>query len=244
MRRQQSKSHFFSRYLRIILFAFFVSGIAALLAIAAQKTWVWMQNPTAFPIKTIQIVGELTHVPPQQIQAITKTHLSGGFFSLQINSAKQAILALPWIADVSFRRVWPGQLDVYITEQKPVARFGKNGVLNADNVIFYPNANSIPDSLPTFYGEANQTALLLSYYQALNVLAQQLNLTVESLRVNTEQAWQLELSNPLRVQLGRTDALDRFRRFVAAYPKISAQSQKTMVSADLRYPDGIAVAYQ
>jgi cell division septal protein FtsQ len=45
------------------------------------------------------------------------------------------------------------------------------------------------------------------------------------------------------VKLGRQDALPRFKRFVAIYPKILQSSKAPIVSVDLRYPDGVAVQF-
>lgn len=230
--------------IRTILWALLLSMIAVALIFAGRQWWQWAQKPSSFPIRAVRVQGQLTHVTPAQIQQIMATNLSGGFFSLHLTSAKQAILALPWVNHVSFRRVWPAQLNVNLTEKQPIARFGKTGVLDADGHIFYPAVQTIPADLPVFYGQAEQISLLMSFYQALNTLSNRLNLSVLSLHVSNAQSWRLRLNNQVSVVLGQTNhALDRFQQFVVAYPKIMTASKRPIRSVDLRYPDGVAVQY-
>lgn len=234
--RAKAQSRGFWWYARVLM-------IALLLMFLAMWSWLWVQKPTSFPIKKIHIHGQLIHETPAQIQAITQSRLTGGFFSLNLSDLKQSILALPWIQTVSFRRVWPDALMVHIVEQKAVARFGKAGVLNTDGHIFYPGAKSIPMNLPELIGTDDQSKVLLNFYQNTNMFAKLLDLAVINVSENAENSWKLTLSNHVVVMLGRDDPLDRFKRFVVVYPKIVKLSTHAMVSADLRYPNGIAVRY-
>lgn len=227
----------------LILFCFCVF-LAVILIIGGIFSWRWMQKPTSFPIENIHVQGQLTHESPETIQKIMRTQITGGFFSLNVSAAKQALLALPWVANVSFRRVWPDTVNAKITEQEPVARFGKTGVLNATGDVFYPDAKSLPQNLPDLEGPVDQSKTLFDFYQTVNTLSHVLGLSVIALHMNAVQSWDLMLSNHVKVMLGRQEALTRFKRFVAVYPKIIAVSSTPMVSVDLRYPNGVAVKYK
>lgn len=218
-------------------------AVTVLLMIVVLWCWMWVQKPTSFPIKKMHIQGQLIHETPAQIQTIAQSRMIGGFFSLNLTDLKQAILALPWIQSVSFRRIWPDALMVHIVEQKSVARFGKHGVLNADGNIFYPDAKTIPANLPQLNGTDDQSKVLLNFYRSTDLFANLLDLTVINVSENAEQSWQLTLSNQVVVMLGHDNPLDRFKRFIVVYPKIVKLSTHSMVSADLRYPNGIAVQY-
>lgn len=227
----------------LILFYLFVFFVTFLIIASSYYTWRWMQASTSFPITHINVEGQLTHVLPVTVEHMIQMRLTGGFFSLHLSAAKQALLSLPWIAEVSFRRVWPHTLNVRIIEQQPVARFGKNGVLNSEGSVFYPDAKSFPQNLPDLEGPIDQSMMLLNFYRTANMVSQLLGLTVIALHVNTEQSWDLQLSNHIKVILGRQDVLTRFKRFVAIYPKITAVSKQPMRVVDLRYPNGVAVKY-
>lgn len=237
------KPSLLQRYHPLILFCFTVLLVTGFI-VGGVFSWRWMQEPTSFPIQQVNVDGQLTHESPTAIQKIMQTQITGGFFSLNVSAAKQALLALPWVADVSFRRVWPHTLNVKITEQQPIARFGKNGVLNVTGDIFYPDAHFLPHNLPDLEGPADQSKVLFNFYQTVNALAHVIGLSVIALHLNAEQSWDLMLSNQVKVMLGRQEALMRFKRFVAIYPKIIAVSTTSMVAVDLRYPNGVAVQYQ
>jgi cell division protein FtsQ len=238
--RASKSSH---QWRSLIIFSYYVFFASALI-VGASFGWRWVQKPTSFPIKKINVEGRLLHESPIAIQHIMQTQLTGGFFSLNISAAKQAILAFPWVADVSFRRVWPHTLNVKITEQEAIARFGKKGVLNAEGAVFYPDIKSLPQNLPDLEGPIDQSQSLFNFYNTANTLAKLIGFTVVGLQVNAEQSWNLTLSNQVKVILGRQDALSRFKRFVAIYPKIAALSTVPMISVDLRYPNGVAIQYQ
>ena len=242
--RSRSQSHAQAGANRIFLLFSLAFLLAAFLCVGGIYAWEWVKKPTSFPIKQVTIQGQLTHLTPQTIQKILQTQLTGGFFSLDVSTAKQAILAFPWIADVSFRRVWPDQLTVRLREQHPIARFGKNGVLNSEGAVFYPDAKTLPQNLPDLEGPLDQSQTLFSFYQTANTLTKLLGLTVVTLHVNAVQSWDLILSNQVHVILGRQEALPRLKRFIAIYPKITAVSTHPMLSVDLRYPNGVAVQYQ
>jgi len=234
----------YSKKNRTLVLFYLSVFLATVLIIAASYAWRWMSEPTSFPITQVRVEGQLTHETPAAILHIMQTRLTGGFFSLNVSAVKQTILAMPWVADVSFRRVWPHTLAVRITEQKAVALFGKTGVLNVNGNIFYPNVKSLPRNLPDLEGPIDQSKVLFNFYRTVNPLAKLLGLSVIALRVNAEQSWDLQLSNQVHVALGRQQVLVRFKRFVAIYPKIVAVSNnRQMVSVDLRYPDGVAVQY-
>lgn len=224
----------------------FSAGLLLIVALitASFFAWSWMQKSISFPIKQIRLEGQFIYETPKQLQRIILSGMSGGFFDLNVSLAKEQLLALPWIAHVSFRRIWPGTLSVHILEQEPIARFGKNGVLNAEGKVFYPDIKTIPTNLPDLEGAVDQSATLFAFYQTLNVQAKKIGLSVIVLHENREQSWDLQLSNQLKVILGRVDPLMRFERFVAIYSKIIASSTDSLTLIDLRYPNGVAVQFQ
>jgi len=228
---------------RTPIVCFFIVFLTAFFSAFGIYAWEWVKKPTSFPIRHITVQGQLTHLSPEALQTIVRTQLTGGFFSLDISAVKQAILSFPWIADISFRRVWPDQLVVHVREQLAAARFGKKGVLNSEGAVFYPDVKTLPQNLPDLEGPLDESQALFNFYQTANTLTKLLGLTVVALHINAEQSWDLLLSNQLHVTLGRQEALPRLKRFIAIYPKITALSTRPMISVDLRYPNGVAVRY-
>ena len=229
---------------RVMILPVFSALLSASLVLSSVYVWRWMQQPTSFPIQEIHVQGDTAHVSSDAIARVVKTQLTGGFFSLNLVTVRQAVLAFPWIKKVSFRRQWPNALSVDVTEYTPLARFGAKGVVTADGVVFYPDIKSISQDLPSFDAPTDQAEALADFYQTANPLAKLLDLSIISLRENAMHSWYLCLSNQILVKLGRQDPLLRFKRFVTIYPQILKSSKKTIASVDLRYPDGVAVQFK
>ena len=191
-RQYQSRPSQPSRQRRSLTLFCLTVFLATIFIIGGIYAWRWMEKPTSFPIKAITVEGKLTHESPVAIQHIMLTKLTGGFFSLHVFAAKQALLAFPWVADVSFRRVWPHTVIVKIAEQQAITRFGKNGVLNSAGDVFYPDAKSLPQNLPDLEGPVDQSKTLFNFYQTVNTLAHVLGLSVISLHVNTYLHFQID----------------------------------------------------
>lgn len=213
-----------------------------LLGVFFAGRWMWQaaQNPNAFPIQTIQIRGQLSHVPAFDIQKMIQANLTGNFFTLQTSQAREKMLALPWIVSVSFRRIWPNTLRVHIAEQTPVARWEDRGLMNASGQIFYPDINTIPNNLPIFFGPIDQTKTMLAFYHAVTELLKPLNLSVVRVNLSNRQSWSMQLDNQISMTLGREEALKRLKRFIAIYPTFMQTARQPILSVDLRYPNGLA----
>lgn len=244
MNRRQKKTVRASSIFPVLPLAVLLLLLSIGTIFAAKTVWVWMQKPSSFPIKQIQIDGQLVHETTSNVQKIIQAGISGGFFSLDNTQAKAQLLAMPWISRVSFRREWPGTLQAHIHEHQAVARFGDKGVVTPKGVVFYPDVKSIPVELPLLSGPDDQVEGMLNFYQSLNELAKSVRLTITALNLNAQQSWDLTLNNQVRVVLGHLDVLKRFEQFLLVYPKILASSKKTIVLIDLRYPNGFAVQYQ
>jgi cell division protein FtsQ len=229
--------------LRVLIIPMLLALLCAASIVGGRYAWRYMEEPTSFPISHVIVQGQFARVSQKTLQSAVESQLTGGFFSLNLPAVKQAILHYPWVQSVSFRRIWPNTLRIKVNEQQPLARFDTNGVLTTTGRVIFPEATTIPQSLPLLEGPLDQAVELGHFYASANMLAQALGLTVVMLRVDAEHSWYLQLSNEMLVKLGRQDALSRFKQFVAVYPNIAKTSQKTIVSVDLRYPDGLAVQF-
>jgi len=151
-------------------------------------------KPGKFPIRTITVtVMDRNHVDPVLIKTVVSNNTAGGFFSLQVNRLRASLLTIPWIYDVSFRRVWPDQLLISVQEQQAIARWGSNALLNAQADIFIPPLNSFPKNLPLLSGPADSQQEVLRCLQQLNQMLSPLDLQITTLSLSARHAWQLTL---------------------------------------------------
>ena len=77
-----------------------------------------------------------------------------GFFNLDVDAVRIALLAEPWVNDVTVKRIWPDSIHVTVIEQLPAARWKEKGLLNTAGQYFEPDAASIPSNLPLLSGPA------------------------------------------------------------------------------------------
>ena len=79
-------------------------------------------------ISDVRIVGNLRWVSRQELKQAIAGRLRGGFFRVDIAAVREAALAVPWVRDVSVRRVWPGELHLTVVENWPNRTLGGRGV--------------------------------------------------------------------------------------------------------------------
>lgn len=242
----------------------FLANTLALLAVLAMvaSVIVWVAQRPYFSIAQVQIkpMGDetLDYVSAATVQATIAGRLVGNFFSINLNDARRVLESVPWVRNVSVRRVWPDTLLVEFEEQQPLALWNEDEMINTWGEAFRANQGELPDDvrLPAFFGPDDAERLVVQRYAELARWFAPLGLTVSEIHLSPRYAWSVRLSDGLMLNLGRDPAADvadphgragavpfarRIERFVQAWPVLASQVNRPVVSADLRYPDGFAV---
>ena len=206
-------------------------------------SWLLAQ-PDTLPIKRVKVEGEFRHLAEQDVYNALGELTSGGFFNVDVHAVKQAAESLQWIDSASVRRLWPETLQIEITEQVPLARWGKDKVINIRGELFQPPGQGLSEALPVFFGPDGTEEKVAKHYQLLSGLLAPVGLQIEELRLSQRRAWDIRLSNGLKLLLGRPASQERMGRFVAAYPKVLKEKVAQMISIDLRYTNGFAVSWK
>lgn len=243
----------------------FIANTLALLAVLAMiaSVVVWVAQRPYFAIAQIQIeplqAGALSYVSSATVQATIAGQLKGNFFTVSLDKTRQLLETVPWVRHVRIRRVWPNILRVQIEEQQPLALWNEDEMINTWGEAFSANQGELPDDagLPHFYGPDNSERLVVQRYAEVVRWFAPLNLHVSEISLSPRYAWSVELSNGLRLSLGRDPAADvadphgrsgalpfaaRIERFVNAWPMLTKRLNGRVVdSADLRYANGFAI---
>lgn len=246
---------------RLINFLANTLASLALLAMVAGVV-VWVAQRPYFAISQVQIkpINEqaLNYVSAATVQATIAGRLVGNFFSVNLDEARRMLETVPWVRNVSVRRVWPNTLQASIEEQQPLALWNEDEMINTWGEAFRANQGELPDdgTLPEFFGPEDSERLVVQRYADLARWFAPLGLSVSEIHLSPRYAWSVKLSDGLLLNLGRDPAADvadphgrsgalpfskRIERFVQAWPVMAQQLQQKVVSADLRYPDGFAV---
>lgn len=240
-RRRQKPAHKpLGHWLRPAFVVLMMSGSVAGLVFMLE----WMKDPHAWPVKTVQIEGDLQYLDHAALQKFLVPMSDEGFFGVQVARIQSLLQARPWVERVSVRRVWPNRLQINIREQQPVARWGETGFLNPRGELFHPQVAVKIEGLPQLAGPKGHEQRVLSMFAQIRKSLQPLQLGVVRVQLDARRAWHVQLDNGLKMELGRRNSLQRVARFVHAYPAIMAAGSGRVVSVDLRYSNGVAVHWQ
>lgn len=196
-----------------------------------------------FPIHQVKIYG-VKHISAAETQHMLLPLVSKGFFGVEVDLIKEQLLQIPWVGDVSVRRVWPDQVIIAISEKNPIARWNENSLLSSAGEVFNPASNSYPTDLPQFIGPEGKQMVVMEFYSEINSLLNPLHLKIKRLELSPYLSWDLEFENGVKVRLGYKDVLTRVGHFVKVYSKIVGERASDVDYVDLRYPNGLAVRWK
>lgn len=203
----------------------------------------YMLSPNTLPIKHVKVEGVFNRLSQTELKKNVVNNIQGGFFNINVDKVRLALLNMPWVKDVTVKRVWPDSLKVVVNEQIPSARWGVLGLLNESGVFFSPADTTIPNDLPLLFGPANSEAKLLNRYREIQEKLQSLpfRLNVSSVTLNDRRAWSFDLENDIRIIIGRYSFDDRLDRFLKFIPTLIPDGINNIESVDLRYSNGLSV---
>lgn len=196
------------------------------------------------PISKISVRGELAAANQQVIQQLVAPYAGSSFFAADMASLRSELEQLPWIAQVEVRRVWPDQVLVQLEEQLPVARWGDGAVLNNSGRAFTPNDLQNYQHLPLLQGPKRAQAQVMQQYQRLSQMLRPLGFSITRLELRERGSWFVSTAQGIELLLGRDHLVEKVQRFVAIYNKALKDKAASIASVDMRYPNGLAVAWR
>jgi cell division protein FtsQ len=214
-------------------------GAAVVLA-AAVKAFITLES---LPVQRISVTGELEHTQAQVVQDMVQPGLAGGFLNADLQQIRAQLESLPWIYQATVRRKWPNALEINVVEELPIARWGQDGFLNHEGGVFRSGKSGDWNDLPLLLGPEGSAQALMAKYQRLVELLAPLNLSVEQLAVDERGQMEAVLAGGMQLNLGGEDFLGRMNRFVWIYRSELAARWSEVKQVDLRYENGIAVAF-
>lgn len=222
-------------------------ALCAVLVLAAAALWLW--RAPWLPVNRIQVEGDLARNNVATLRANVASRLSGNFLSLDLERARSAFEAVPWVRTAHVRRIWPDTLKVTLTEHKATAFWqGSDQVdrlVNTFGEVFEANVGDVEDDdLPSFEGPEGSAAAVLSLHRRLTPLATRLDAEITSLRLSGRGSWRLELDTGAVIELGRgaeDELVSRLERFVRTLAQVQQRYPAPVAYADLRHPNGYAL---
>jgi len=196
------------------------------------------------PIARISVEGDLSYISQQAVQQHIAPFVSASFFSVDLLGMRRELEQMPWIANAEVRRVWPDQVLVRLEEQLPIARWGDEALLNNQGQAFAPKELANYEHLPQLYGPKRAQQEVMQQYQVLSQMLRPLGFSVVRLELRERGSWFLSTGQGIELLLGRDHLVEKMRRLIAIYDKELKAQQSNIARIDLRYANGLAVAWR
>jgi cell division protein FtsQ len=224
--------------------------IACGLLLAAALGW-WVIRHPVFAIGGIVVHGDVSHNSAATLRANVAPRLAGNFFTVDLQKAREAFEAVPWVRQAIVKRQFPNRLRVELQEHEPQAFWGgdsESRLVNTFGEVFEANPGDVEqDDMPRLVGPDGSAAQVLAMYRGLKPLLERLELGIEQVVLSGRGGWSLHLDSGATVELGRgttEEVLARSQRFAQTLTQVTAKygrRPEALVTADLRHTDGYAV---
>lgn len=233
------QQHLAERPWRAGLYAFGALVLATLLLLAADT----LLRPESFPVRNMSFEGEFRQVDQQALAAAIVDTVRGNFFLLNLDAIRARARSVPWVHEVTVRRLWPDGVHIQFSEQQLVARWGKSGWVNAQGDYVKLHGRDGPAGLPRLAGPDGLQARVLDHYRQLNAILAPAQLHIAMLTLTDRHSWNLVLHNGLALTLGREEPEPKVERFARVYPRALAVQAARVKRVDLRYTNGFSVEW-
>jgi len=217
----------------------------------------WLSQHPVFALRQMQIEPMpgliVKHVNLPQVKNQVLEQVQGNFFTVRLESIKEAFEDLPWVRHASVRRVWPNGLAVIIEEQKPFAIWGNRSeqkLMNGFGEVFSGSLKQVdePLSLIEVSGPNDSSKEVMQLYQKASRWFAPWNVEVSRVNLTDRYSWSVLLSNGMQIEFGRDEEAqgkvlteERVARLIEYWPKVQDRLSGRVDAIDLRYGNGFAV---
>ena len=213
--------------------------------VAVVLGWAWsaFDADNFLPIHSVQIEGEFRYLKKEDLKNVAMPHVTGGFFSLNLQNVREAVLVLPWVEDAAVRRQWPDGLRIQVMEKQPAAWWADGRLLSSRGVLFEPGRIGAL-ALPKLEGPEGLEKNLLHELSAMQTELEATGQQIKMIRVDARRSWTLIMASGLELRLGREDEHMRLQRFVDVYAEYFQPRLEKIKHVDMRYTNGLSVAWR
>ncbi|UTD25989.1 cell division protein FtsQ/DivIB [Bradyrhizobium sp. WD16] len=197
-------------------------------------------NSVGFRITEVGITGrkQLTY---DEVLAIGGVTGRSSLLFLDAATVRDRLKASPWIADATVLKLYPGRLQIDLTERKPFALWQQDGavsVIAEDGAVLEPWVSRRFVSLPLVVGKGAESRAkdflsLLSQYP-------QVRSAVRAIVYVGERRWNLRLNDGLDVRLPE-QGLEEALALLSKLDREDRLFSRDITAIDLRLPDRITV---
>lgn len=197
-------------------------------------------NALGFRITSVAITGR-KQLTQDEILAVGGVNGRSSLLFLDAAAARDKLKADPWIADATVQKLYPGQLQIDITERSPFALWQENGrvsVISSDGTVLEPYVARRFVSLPLVVGKGAETRAK----DFLGLLGQypQVRSQVKAIVFVGERRWNLRLADGIDVRLPEFE-VEKALAVLSKMDKETGLFSRDITAIDMRLPDRLTV---
>lgn len=216
--------------------------LATLLSVVAVLGYFALQQYQR-PFDKVAVTGSYQFVDRAQLKSLVKSQTEAGFFALDILGLKKSLEEMAWVKQADVSRQWPGVLNIVIEEQKAKYYWGNKGYFNAQGELFMVEKLIDVGDLPVIDCSQNLAAKTVKNFQQIDALLQTKDISIKRLSFDAAAGISLMTDRGFQLYLGNNNYQAKVDRFLFALEKGLAQKLDSVASVDLRYSNGLAVAW-
>ena len=226
----------------IVIKASVAAMLAAGLVWLGFQGWNVWQGHQRGALVQVELLNPSERVTNDAMVEMLRPQLGLSFWQLDLPVIRRMIETHPWVAHAEVYRYWPGTLKIEVVEQIPVARWGKDALVNQRGEVFHPKfMNGVNDLIQLSAINPEPRDVLLMLRDVLGLI-NPYGLHVKQLHQQADGSWHIVLVSGDEWLLPSSDALQSLKRLLALYGNIPKQ-ENTVMRVDLRYRDGFAVKW-
>ncbi len=198
------------------------------------------------PVLSVRVAGEFERVSRSTLEDAVRGELdrAGGFFAVDVDRVRRAALALPWVREVTVRRIWPDSIHIAVVERIAVARWNDAALIEDDATVFTPSEGADGYDLARLEGPPGSHARVLDQFKRLATGLGTLAGGVQRVSLSARGQWELEFGNGLTLVPRAPLDVDVVKRFAHALPGVLGERFEEAARIDMRYANGFAVRWR
>lgn len=219
-------------------------AIAVIALVTLIAFAVYLQREATLPILHVTVEGDMRQTDREDLVHAVMPSVSGSFLNVNVAAIRAAGEALPWVYQLRVRRVWPDTLHLIVEEQRAIALWNDNGLVNTRGEVFFPDPDTFPQGLVRLHGPEGTNVMMVRRLVEIQQQVSMLGLRISDLSVDARRSWEVTFTDDMKLLLGRADGDARLERFVTVFAEELGRYQAEIKVVDMRYTNGLAVVWR
>jgi len=198
-----------------------------------------------FQIKNISIESIIININKDDVFEKSKNYLdSKSFFNFKINILKKEIEEVPWVKSADIRRVYPGEIKIYIEEHIPIAIWNNESYMNNIGDIFF--IHDIKKNLPIISSNQSGNKIMFEYFSLLlkYISDENFDIKIKKIEENDIRSLSAYLSSGIIVKFGSKDIRNKIHTFIKVYKTLNTSDLEKIRYIDMRYSNGFSIGWK